>query len=352
MQTLTKRIPQHRRPKYEIESEEASYKRINMKQNLSQKLKLQPFRYRGKMSIDQEVSHMAKILGTPSKIANTISLKFDEGRKENNKMFLHFSEEIKKMRSLKVFDFYCYASPNITDLGLKNMSQGFKSLRSLKYLKIRFVECCYINNKGIKDVAKGLKKLISLQTLDLSFDEGGLVSDEAIKVLFKNIKNLRNLQTLNISFHYCGGICWKDIGDPAKELKDLRFLKNIYLNCSLNEQMEPVGIEKISKMLGVTKNLETVSLRLVECNIKDKELKVLMEGFRGKEHLKTIRLNLSRNRITDEGLAMISEYLKELKSIEESKLKLTNCKKITDKGKELLKKDLEGIASVKRLEFK
>jgi len=352
MQALTKRIPKYQRSKYEIESQEKSHRQINVKQNISQKLKFEPFCYRGKMPLYQEIGHITKILRTSSKITDTFTMKLNGGRNENNKMFLHYSEQIKKMRSLKAFDFYCWASPYITDHGLKNMSQGFKPLRSLQYLKITLVECCYINNKGIEFVAKGLRKLISLQTLDLSFDEGGVVSDEGIRVLFKNIKYLRNLQTLNISFHYCGGVSWKDIGNPAKELKDLRLLKNINLNCSLTEQMGPVGIGKISKMLEALKSLEVISLRLVECNIIDKEVKALMEGLQGKEYLKMIKLNLSRNKITDEGLATISQCFKELKVIEGIDLELSDYQRLTDEGRELLKKNLEGIASLKRLELK
>jgi len=87
--------------------------------------------------------------------------------------------------------------------------------------------------------------------------------------------------------------------------------------------MGPEGINNISKMLQVLPGLEKISLRLIECNIEDQELEVLMEGFRGKEHLKAIRLDLSRNNVTDEGLMMISECFKELKLIEVIKLELT-----------------------------
>jgi len=58
-----------------------------------------------------------------------------------------------------------------------------------------------------------------------------------------------------------------------------------------------------------------------------------------------------RNDITDEGLVMIGECFKELKLIEVIKLELEDCKEITEEGKDVLKKNLEEIASLKRLKF-
>jgi len=180
---------------------------------------------------------------------------------------------------------------------------------------------------------------------------GREISDEGIKELVKNLKYLRNLQTLNISFHYDGGITFGEIGDITKAVGGLKFLKNIKLNFSLAEKMGPEGISNISKMLQVLPGLENISLRLLECNIEDQELEVLLKGFEGKEHLKAIRLDLGRNDITDEGLVMIGECFKELKLIEVIKLELEDCKEITEEGKDVLKKNLEEIASLKRLKF-
>jgi len=170
MQTLSKKIPQHRRSMYEIEAKEVSYKKLNKERNVSQRLKFEPFCYRRKMSVYQEVGHISRILRTSSKITKTLNFLFDITRDETDKAFLHYSEQIKKMRALKTLDFYLSGS-EITDLALYNMSIGFRSLRSLQYLRIRLVECGYIDDPSIKFVAKGLKRLISLQTLDVSFDE-------------------------------------------------------------------------------------------------------------------------------------------------------------------------------------
>jgi len=299
------------------------------------------------MSVYQEVNHIVRILAASAKITNTVLFSYDITRDETDKTFLHYSEEIKKMRGLKTLDFYLSGS-EITNLALQNMSIGFKSLRSLQYLKIRLVECGYIDDPSIVYVARSLKKLISLQTLNVSFDEGREITDKGIKPLIKNLKYLKNLQTLNISFHYDGGICFDEIGDVAKAVQGLKFLKNIKFNFSLAEQMGPEGIKNISKMLEVLPGLENISLRLLECNIEDQELEVLIEGFQGKEHLKMIRLDLSRNDITDKSLVMISECFKELKVIEVIKLQLKNCKKITEEGTELLRKNLQGITSLKK----
>jgi len=174
-----------------------------MKQDLSRRLNFEPFGYSRKIPVDQEVKHIAKILGTSSKIADTVISSFDMTLNERDKTFLRYSEEIKKMRGLKTLDFYLSGS-EITDLALRDMSLGFKSLRSLQYLRIRFVECSYIDDASIVYVAKGLKKLTSLKTLDLSSDgdprQDRNITDEGIKVLVKNLKYLKNLQTLNLSF--------------------------------------------------------------------------------------------------------------------------------------------------------
>jgi len=298
MQTLSKKIPRHRRQMHEIEAKEASYKRLSTRQNLSRRLKFIPFYFhRRGISISQEVNYIARIQAASAKITNTIVFSFDMTRGENDKMFLHYSEEIKKMRALKTLDF-SFSSSQITDLAIQNMSMGFKSLRSLQYLRIRFVECDYIDDPSIIYVAKGLKKLTSLQTLDLSFDEDPIddreKTDEGIKILVKNLKHLKNLQTLNLSFNSEGGIRFEEVGDVAKAVKGLKFMKNIKLIFSLAQEMGLEGIRNVSKMLEALPGLKTISLRLLDCRIKDEGLEVLMEGFRGKEHLKMIRLDLGR----------------------------------------------------------
>lgn len=69
-------------------------------------------------------------------------------------MFSQISQEVKKTRALKIFNFYIwgldfeeilhltilYRSADITDLALKNIGIGLKALKHLQYLKIRMVE--------------------------------------------------------------------------------------------------------------------------------------------------------------------------------------------------------------------
>jgi len=147
------------------------------------------------------------------------------------------------------------------------------------------------------------------------------------------------------------GIDFEEVGDVAKAVKGLKFMKNIKLFISLGEETGLEGIRNISKMLEALPGLETISLRLIDCNIEYQELEVLMEGFQGKEHLQMIRLDLRRNVITDGCLALISECFKELKVIEVIKLQLEN-NHLTREGKKLLRKDLEEIVSLKTFESK
>ena len=61
------------------------------------------------------------------------------------------------------------------------------------------------------------------------------------------------------------------------------------------------GIQNITGMLKVLTGLETIHFCLVECNLDDRWLKELMEGFEGKSQLKKIILDIGRSQALIKG---------------------------------------------------
>jgi hypothetical protein len=178
---LSKKIPKHRRPKYQIESRQEEYKKIDLQKDRSRRLCFAPFGYQHKTTYGEEIGHLRQTMKTSSKIVERFKLEMGGNRGLDNKMFAQLSQELKKTQGLKVFDFEISASSEIGDIALKKLGIGLKPLKCLQYLRIRMLECGYINDQGIANVGRAIRGLASLETLDLSFDEGGEVTDKGVR---------------------------------------------------------------------------------------------------------------------------------------------------------------------------
>jgi len=82
----------------------------------------------------------------------------------------HFSESLMQMTTLKTINLKFASCYNITHLVMKKMNTSLKSLFALEILKLDFSQTD-ISNQGLKEVSDGLELLTSLKVLDINFDE-------------------------------------------------------------------------------------------------------------------------------------------------------------------------------------
>ncbi len=190
---------------------------------------------------------------------------------------------------------------NITDTGLKKLSQNLTHLTSLN-LK----NCQQITDQGLTH----LKNLTSLQSLNLSGCKK--ITDQG----FAHLKNLNSLQSLDLRHT-------KLTDQGLAHLKNLNSLQSLDLcSCDITDQ----GLAHLKDLTSLQ------SLNLSFCDITDQ----------GLAHLKDLTslqsLNLSFCNITNQGLA----HLKNLNSLQSLDLRQT---KLTDQGLAHLK-DLTSLQSL------
>ena len=283
------------------------------------------------------------------------SKKFNKTLKENYSIFTE--EEILLFCSSKCKDIGISFRENIfykfkefCNLRCKNriadLSDSFFGINSVKFL----IDILYnserisrlnlsknnIGDEGAELLINAIKNSKSLVSLDISSNS---ISHKGGNILFSSFINQQSVISLDISSHEGinrNRLTAKGIKHIIKFLEKNFFVEN--LNLSRNS-LRNEGFELICK--GLNKNNTIRELNIGNNDINEQGLKNYLKYI---DNTKIIYLNLSGNKIRDEGLTIFANNLRHFPELK--KINLSNCS-IEYKGfKELLKI----LQSVRRIE--
>jgi len=140
----------------------------------------------------------------------------------------HFSESLMQMTTLKTINLKFASCHNITHLVMKKMNTSLKSLFALEILKLDFSQTD-ISNQGLKEVSDGLELLTSLKVLDINFDECKEISDKGLNNIAQNLGKLYNLHELIFRLSWCKETTDKGLKSLSHGLKGLTNLNKTTL---------------------------------------------------------------------------------------------------------------------------
>ena len=286
------------------------------------------------------------------------SKKFNKTLKENFPIFT--DEEILLFCNSKCKDIgipfrenIFYKFKEFCNLRCKNriadLSDSFFGINSVKFL----IDILYnserisrlnlsknnIGDEGVELLINAIKNSKSLVALDISSNS---ISHKGGNILFTSFINQQSVISLDISSHEGvnrNRLTSKGIKQIIKFLEKNLFVENLNISGnSLNNE----GFELICK--GLNKNITLRELGIGNNDINEQGLKNCLKYI---ETTKIISLNLSGNKIRDEGLIIFTNNLRHFPELK--KLNISNCS-IEYKGFKELLKILQNVRRIESLD--
>ena len=184
-----------------------------------------------------------------------------------------------------------------------------------------------LHDKGILNhqssfmlIAEAIQTSTAMQRLDLSNNS---ISDDGVATIINSLKMNTSLQELNLKHNK---ITDRGIHLISEAIKMTRTLQKIYL-CA--NEISDDGVAAISDSLKLNRSL--VELDIGDNNITDKGAKLIFEAIQVNTTVQ--KLMLDHNKISNDGAAAISDCLKINNSLQELNLAYNN---ITEKGAKLI----------------
>ncbi|XP_073716127.1 NACHT, LRR and PYD domains-containing protein 3-like, partial [Misgurnus anguillicaudatus] len=208
---------------------------------------------------------------------------------------------------------------NLRDSGVKLICDGLKN-PNCKLEKLE-LSSCRVTDEGCAALASALISNSHLRELNLSENN---LRDSGVKLICDGLKNPNckleklKLSECDVTDEGCAALASALRSNPS-HLREL--------DLSYNKQIRDSGVKLICDGLK-NPNCKLEKLRLYDCDVTDEGCAALASALRSNSHLRD--LDLSENKISDSGVKLISDGLKN-PNCKLEKLKLYGCG-VTDEG--------------------
>ncbi|CAJ1933141.1 unnamed protein product [Cylindrotheca closterium] len=179
--------------------------------------------------------------------------------------------------------------------------------------------------ESVIECAKLLKRSKCLKKLDLfasQYSNNCRIHPDAWTYMGKALPRTDSLQNLDISFHRLSEASWKALGEGLKVNTSLLTLK-AWKRCDLRYDKETNILLPVFDALHENRTLESLSLNGYDLSDSITALEVLESALIQNTSLKSLQIEESA--MTDEGVAILSRSLPQMKSIEELDLEHHGC---------------------------
>jgi len=251
----------------------------------------------------------------------TLTLDFSQCEQLTDIGLDYLGKSIQKLTYLENLSLDFTDCPEITNKGLKRLSQGIKGLVSLKRLSVDFSDCVIIEDQGLFSMSEGFKRL-KLQQLKFTSERLTMLSGEVFNSFSRNFQRMKRLRCAKMDFSGCSSLTSDSFSELSRGLSGLPLLQNLDMNVSWNEVCDKV-LTNMIKHLKLSKSLKTFSMDCMACGVSDKGLKMFGEALKEFPALQEVNIGfIWCPLVTKEALTELDEQMQNIN--------LLNKKKVVD----------------------
>jgi len=298
-----------------------------------------PIRYQG-------IAAIAFTLIKTQQTLNTFALNTAYAKNIDDDCVSTLSLGLTRLENLKQLSLE-FIGASVSNKGLKMLNDAILVLEHLDALKIVLGENPNLSNLGIKNLTQDLSKMSSLRNLNLLFDSLD-IEDGALSSISQELQHLKCLKELRLSFFGILEFTDSGLADIIFSIKELTNLTTLalYFNCA---SFDEFGLHNWPSSVSKLTQLQELEICFLSApNFLDECVRLLVEGFKGLMNLEKLVFVLgSCHHISNRSLAIIKEAFGNNPYMKEFILNVRRCPRISEEAIEKLAEELSFIESVK-----
>jgi hypothetical protein len=275
------------------------------------------------------------------------------------------------------------ACRKLSDVAIEQLSQSLLSLKHLGEIDFNFTYWA-ISDQGLLSLCETLKQLPLLSTLKLNFkgSKDMTISDAAVSSLLDSITQLRSLDYLDLNFENCSHITCESVSVVIESVQKLLALRDVNLKLPnpygsttsstiggelviakhANEWSFRATFASVSdnllanfncviQKLFLFQNIDIYCKKLVpQPGLTDKGLASLFNNLNQIQNLQSLGLTFNCPTVTDTSLNHAADSLRHLAKLKIFSLALCGCK-ITDYGVKILVNTIKQVNRLRTIEL-
>lgn len=211
-----------------------------------------------------------------------------------------------------------------SDYSLITLSRGLSMMKPY-LMEVRLTKPWAISDLGIQKFSSALSEFHNLKVFHMTI-ESNQVSNEGLKIFGKNLELLKALSNFSINFVGCHNISNDGVLEFSKSLRLLTKLAHFALSFDSCINLDEKILRLLSRFPIRFQDLDKLSIQIL-----GNKFRMNSQGSRTNS-LRPLSLELEFKRciiVSDNGLTILGNHIKEMKSISNLSLSFQGCSQIT-----------------------